>query len=109
MRRAAVLLAALAPAAHADEPGRLFHTPEQRAAIEREHRRDTEERSSDVLILNGIVQRSDGTRTFWIGGATRHSDSNGQPADSQSFPVAGRPRTVAIKVGQRLPPAEERP
>ncbi|MHB1083787.1 MAG: hypothetical protein ACYCZA_02970 [Thiobacillus sp.] len=62
-------------AAHATDPGRLFYTPEQRAQLEAARARNvTQVRQAvpDVapppLRFDGVVIRSDGTRTSWVNG-----------------------------------------
>ena len=50
-------------------PGRLFFTPEKRAALDRQRQLNVEVVQAiegETLSLDGIVQRSDGQRTVWI-------------------------------------------
>lgn len=92
---AAVLLAQGAPAAGAEPApalGRLFHTPEERAALERRRQSDSLE-TGGALRLDGIVVRSSGGSTVWI---------NGQPQAAGSAPPAG------LRVGATLDPATGR-
>ncbi|MDR2195120.1 MAG: hypothetical protein LBE50_00760 [Gallionellaceae bacterium] len=86
--------------AHADELGRLFHTPEQRAAIDRAQQNEI---GHAAPMLNGIVQRGDGTRTIWIDGVPQNADGQNQSADSQPFPAADSSHRIIIKVGEPLP------
>jgi hypothetical protein len=89
-RRASVWLAVLAamamamatPAEAAGEPlGRLFLTPEQRAALERQRRTEADASAAlqgETLRLDGIVRRSSGHRTVWLNGHA--TDDNGTAA-----------------------------
>lgn len=93
------------PGADADELGRLFFTPQQRAQLEREHARmaAADDDPADVLRLDGIVQKSGGARTIWINGKVQNADSGGERApDTQTLTVAGKAQPIKIKVGQHL-------
>lgn len=74
MRRLLILFcAALLPLpAPAEEAlGRLFFTPEKRAALERSRRlnvRQVQQIEGSTVSLEGIVRRSDGSGTAWING-----------------------------------------
>lgn len=73
MRIAAILLVALTGNALAQPAplGRLFFTPEQRAALERQRQRSQYPALADdgtPLTLNGQVVRSSGHNTTWING-----------------------------------------
>jgi hypothetical protein len=64
-------LAMLAPARAADAPelGRLFFTPERRAALERQRAFNIQEAQTlqgTSMSLDGVVYRSGGTSTVWI-------------------------------------------
>lgn len=57
--------------------GRLFFTPQQRAEIDRAHRRqsgtaaldeDRDERAAGPAFINGVARRSDGRVTVWVDG-----------------------------------------
>ena len=88
----AVVLTALP--AHADDllPGRLFHTPAERAALDRAampvshpavrpvEPRVTEPASADSRRLTGFVLRSDGRDSYWIAPAAPAPAANGGPA-----------------------------
>lgn len=68
-----LLFAALLPLPAAGEQalGRLFFTPEKRAALERSRRlnlRQAQQMEGETLSLDGIVRRSDGSGTAWING-----------------------------------------
>ena len=64
-------LAMLAPARAADAPelGRLFFTPERRAALERQRAFNIQEAQTlqgTSMSLDGVVYRSGGKTTVWI-------------------------------------------
>ncbi len=64
-------LAMLAPASAADAPelGRLFFTPEKRAALERQRAFNIQEAQTlqgSSMSLDGVVYRSGGKSTVWI-------------------------------------------
>jgi hypothetical protein len=64
-------LALIAPACAADTPelGRLFFTPERRAALERQRASNIQEAQSlqgSSMSLDGVVYRSGGKATVWI-------------------------------------------
>ena len=61
--------------AHATDPGRLFYTPAQRAQLEAARARNvTQVRQAPSVVappplrFDGMVIRSDGTRTSWVNG-----------------------------------------
>ncbi|HEX5363325.1 MAG TPA: hypothetical protein VFW59_03575 [Gallionella sp.] len=97
--------------ASAEELGRLFFTPEQRAQLDIEHARNIDPADSpNTLSVNGIVQRHGGDRTVWINGVPQVAGKSDEHAP-ESVPVAvpGQSRPVKVKVGQRvmLNPARE--
>ncbi|MDP1636109.1 MAG: hypothetical protein Q8L69_15690 [Gallionellaceae bacterium] len=101
------LLAALltgAAASGADELGRVFFTPEQRAGLE--HKKLQGEHpgnSSRTLAVNGIVQRHGGERTVWINGVPQPADkSDERSPDSVSIAITGQPKQTRVKVGQKV-------
>jgi hypothetical protein len=64
-------LALLAPAAGSAELGTLFHTPEERARLDRLRRGEPEvahAARSGPPVITGYVKRSDGRATIWIDG-----------------------------------------
>jgi hypothetical protein len=76
------LLPTLAQAQDA-ELGRLFFTPERRAALDRQRQFNIQEIRAiqgESLSLDGIVQRSSGKRTVWI---------NGRPQTERDEPQTG--------------------
>jgi hypothetical protein len=118
------LLGALGACAFAQEPelGRLFLTPEQRAALDNARRNKIRAEALAVtaakkpkipparsVTINGIVSRSDGESTVWVNGRP----TEGQTEDgmrvtispgSQSSVLLREPekgKQVRLKVGQR--------
>lgn len=68
----AVLLGACGAAAAADDLGVLFHTPEERARLDRLRRGEATETAAGPVAakpeITGYVRRSDGRSTVWING-----------------------------------------
>jgi hypothetical protein len=119
----ALLAGAAAPAFGQEPPlGRLFLTPDQRAALDNARRNRiraealaaTAEKKpkiplSRTVTINGVVNRSDGESTVWING----HPTDGETADgmrvvvtpgSDSSVVLREPekgRQIRLKVGQR--------
>lgn len=93
-----------ATGANAEELGRLFFTPEQRAQLEYNQQQsgDTPDNARS-LIVNGIVQKHGGKRTVWINGVPQPAGKSDERAP-ESLPVAvpGQSQPVKIKVGQRV-------
>ena len=72
----AILLAAFASAAAAAELRTLFHTPEERARLDRLRRGEPVEaqaapRAPHVPAVTGFVKRSDGRNTVWLDGTPK--------------------------------------
>lgn len=107
------LLIANAPVSTAEELGRLFYTPEQRARMDIEHARDSAPADSpNVMSIDGIVQRHGGERTVWINGVPQAAgQSDDRAPDSVPVAVPGQSKPVKVKVGQKVivnpPPAGE--
>ena len=98
----------------AEELGRLFFTPEQRAQLEQGKLQNTDSGSDRrALTVNGIVQKHGGARTVWINGiAQPAAGSDDRAPESLSIAAPGQAQPVRIKVGQKLlinPPASEHP
>ena len=89
---------------NAEEIGRLFFTPEQRAQLDYSYAREARsDRNDRVLMLNGIVQQHGGKRTAWINGMPQQAGSSDEKTpESLSIPVPGQTKTVKLKVGQRI-------
>lgn len=105
-----VMLAAMpliAPA-YADNLGRLFHTPEQRALLDQVRRGtpagtltpDGGVDSAPGVMLNGVVTRSDGKRSTWVNGRMTN-DANGARNSVRMQVPSG---SVQLKVGQSIDP-----
>ena len=123
MRRI-VLIAGLATAvagvtvAHAQELGRLFFTPEQRAALDARRKARVPDKpatepvaESPVTRVNGAVQRSGGKSTVWVNGETIPEDSRVDSARAAprganpgrvSIPAGEGPRRSDLRVGESL-------
>jgi hypothetical protein len=117
-------LAAGLSAQAADPPyGRLFYTPQQRAALEDARRRNirAEELAAEAakqrdkppvprkVLVSGVVQRSDGTSVAWVNGKPVESETKDglrvRHGASSTGVVVYDPekrRTVAVKVGQQV-------
>ena len=99
----------LAPACvQADELGRLFFTPRQRAQLDAGHGQNGTSANgspSSILTVNGIVQKDGGARTVWINGVPQnagHSDE--RHPESTTITVPGQSKnSIRIKAGQQLP------
>lgn len=92
------------PLAGAEELGRLFYTPEQRARLDIEHARDaTPADSPNVMSIDGIVQRHGGERTVWINGVPQIAGrSDDRTPESVPVAVPGWSQPVKVKVGQKV-------
>lgn len=124
MRRLLLLLSALLclPAAQGRELGKLFFTPAERAALDRERQRSGMPEGaanqapafSGNLTLDGYVRRSGGRSTVWINGQPQYGRDAGQPVRiTEKTGSAGQvwikppdaPRSFPLKAGQVLTPA----
>ena len=105
--RAALLLAVLfalaAPARAADPLGRLFFTPEQRAALDARRKARVPDKpaaaavASPVTRIDGYVKRSQGPSTVWMNG---ESLSEGSPEAPRIDSPSRSDGTVSISVGE---------
>lgn len=118
MRRAPLLAALLclagAAQAAAPEPlGRLFLTPERRAALERQRQLNILETQQviegETLTISGVVQRSSGRTTTWVNSAPQdertgtgvHVDiDRANPA--RTTVTAGEESPASLKVGEAI-------
>lgn len=98
------LLSGFTGAAGASETiGRLFHTPEERAALDQLRRSGVSGApvaSTDAVRLDGVVKRGYGKSTAWINGAPQHESDNPHGIlvrDKSLHPAAAR---VALPTGQ---------
>ena len=99
-----IAIAAAAAEAADEGLGRLFFTPQQRAALDAGRRiaaakpkagMTSAKRPVRELRLDGIVTRSDGERTVWVNGSAYHG---GQSAGLRVTPV--EPEAARIHVGE---------
>ena len=100
-------LAVIAPAVAADaqELGRLFFTPERRAALERQRAFNVQEAQTlqgNNMSLDGVVYRSSGKSTVWI---NQQAQAEGDSSRTGVSAVVS-PRTPGSAV---LAPGEETP
>ncbi|HUK04872.1 MAG TPA: hypothetical protein VLV90_07305 [Burkholderiales bacterium] len=109
--RNAITLAALmtallgAAGARAQELGRLFFTPEQRAALDARRKARVPDKpaaapqaESPITRVNGEVQRSGGRSTVWVNG---EAIPEGAPAGAaQPAPSAAGPGHVSLPAGE---------
>ena len=94
------------PAVPADAPlGRLFFTPEERIALDRQRLTGLAE-AGDVLTVNGVTRnRANGKSTVWINGRPWHeakSLTGVSPAPRDTTRVAvetGKGQPLALKIG----------
>jgi hypothetical protein len=99
------VLAAIVPAlASAEQLGRLFFTPEQRAQLDYNFAQGApSDNYNNALMLNGIVQKHGGKRTVWINGVPQSvGRSDEKSPESVKVPLPGQNKSVKLKVGQRV-------
>jgi len=99
---AAALLGA--PSAGAQELGRLFFTPEQRAALDARRKARVPDKpaavpqaESPVTRINGAVRRSGGKSTVWVNGEMIQEGAQTDAAQVARDPGAGR---VTLPAGE---------
>lgn len=104
--RIAVLAVALgAMEARGQELGRLFFTPEQRAALDARRKARVPDKpaatpqvESPITRINGAVQRAGGKSTVWVNG---EAIPEGAPSSAnQAVPRASSPGRVTIPLGE---------
>ncbi len=117
MRVALALVAALLACmpARAQDLGRLFFTPDQRAALDARRKARVPDKPTPVPIvaspttrLDGYVRRSDGRATVWVNGAAVDDTGPGAP---RIDPRRSTDASVSVGVGDsgaraRLKPGE---
>lgn len=110
-RRGILALATLLAAASsaAAELGTLFHTPEERAALDRLRRGEpTEpppaEAQARPPVVTGYVRRSDGRHTVWVDGTPLATRKDPRTFDPRTLPQR-EPAGTADK-GQAASPGE---
>jgi hypothetical protein len=91
--------------AQAQELGRLFFTPEQRAALDARRKARVPDKpaavpvtESPVTRVNGAVQRSGGKSTVWVNGETIPEDA--QADGARVTPRGPGPGRVSIPAGE---------
>lgn len=106
-------VAAAAPPAAAEELGRLFFTPERRAALDRQRQLNIREAQPVIegatLSVSGVVQRSSGKTTAWVNNTPQDESSEGavrvqvDRANPASATVAaGEESPARLKVGEAI-------
>ena len=106
MSRFALLLLLLAQAVEAQEIGRLFLTPEQRATLDARRRARVPDKpaaapvaASPVTRVDGYVRRSGGPPTVWING---ESVTDTAPEGGRVAVDAGDGRRARLKPGESV-------
>lgn len=109
-----LLLALAAPVAGAQELGRLFFTPDQRAALDARRKARVPDKPAAVpqaeqptTRLDGTVQRSGGKSTVWINGEAIPETPRGERArlqarDKVSIPLGESEQRRDLRVGETL-------
>lgn len=100
-------LALLAPAltANAQELGRLFFTPERRAALERQRTLNVQEAQTlqgTTMSLDGVVYRSSGKATVWINNQAQAENESARTGVSASISPK-TPGSAVLKPGEETP------
>lgn len=102
---AGILLAASAGAAAAQELGRLFFTPEQRAELDARRKARVPDKPAAATViesprtrLDGFVKRSDGESTVWLNGEPVPAGKG--PNEAQIHSSRDRPDTVTVEAGE---------
>ncbi len=103
------LVLAATPAV-AQEVGRLFFTPEQRAALDARRKARVPDKPSATVVaspttrVDGFVQRSGGPSTVWVNGEPLPEGSGDLPriGPRVSVPLGEGGRRAALKPGQTL-------
>ena len=100
----AILFLTTATWAQTQELGRLFFTPEKRAALDRQRQLNLSQNRETLsentpLTLNGIVRRSSGRGTNWVNGSAME-DSTGKRSDAISVKTPGG--NPQLRVGDTL-------
>jgi len=108
MRPLAAAIAALcalgaAQSASAQALGRLFFTPEQRAALDARRKARLPDKPvaaapSPTTRIDGYVQRSGGRSTVWVNGEALPEGA--QPEDLRVAPRRGDPARLSISTGE---------
>jgi len=109
----ALSLALVSSGAPAEPLGRLFFTPEQRAALDRQRLLNIltpHQETGGSLRLDGVVQRSGGSTTVWVNGRVRRDDdvssafrimAPSREPDRVAFSIDNAP-PATLRVGETL-------
>ena len=91
--------------AQAQELGRLFFTPEQRAALDARRKARVPDKPAaapaveqPVTRVDGAVRRTGGKSTVWVNGEA--IPEGAQPGGPQVTPRAANPSRVSVPVGE---------
>ena len=101
---ACFLACAATPAQAGDLTGRLFFTPEKRAALERQRQtniQETQTLEGTTVRLDGIIQRSSGKKTVWINGQAQYD--NATPLGVGARIAPGDPARAALSAEGESP------
>ena len=110
MKRAvALFLIVTAGAVEAQEVGRLFFTPEQRAALDARRKARVPDKPAAVVVaspttrVDGFVKRSGGPSTVWVNGEPLPEGAEGPRIGPRvSVPLGEGGRRAALKPGEVL-------
>ncbi len=93
------------PVAQADELGRLFFSQDERRQLDQHHALGAPgkdgESAQPFIVVNGVIQRSNGSRTAWINGRAQRN-SPGKNPNTVTVTIPGKSESIEVKVGQRL-------
>ena len=110
---AAAIALAGAGSVQAQELGRLFFTPEQRAALDARRKARVPDKpaatpvtESPVTRVNGAVQRGNGRSTVWVNGEM--IPENAQTDSARVTPRGVKPGSVSVPLGENAPPRDMR-
>lgn len=91
--------------AQADELGRLFFSQDERHQLDQHHALGTPGKDSEsaqpFVVVNGVIQHSDGNRTVWINGRAQRNTPGKNP-NTVTVTMPGKNESIEVKVGQRL-------
>ena len=101
-------LVTLFPAFAADAPelGRLFFTPERRAALERQRTFNIQEAQTlqgTTMSLDGVVYRSSGKTTVWINRQPQHEGEDASRTGVTARVSPKTPGSAALAPGDETP------
>ena len=101
------LTVATGHASYADIPGRLFFTPQQRAALDNARVQTHEAKAgpatlSGSVTFKGYVQRSDGHTTVWVNREALHDQALDHGKGTPTLRVPTATRWVPLKAGQSM-------